>query len=284
MRYQGALIFAAFLLASTARADESLEAKALRAALDLAWAHSSPEAARELGPRALELVDCVARRRGDPAFLASSAEAVTAFSFAFRHETDVSSAVELYRRGFDYACRALSPDGSFALAARTGGEAFDRELARRRREDLHALYWGAVAWGARLDLERDEIETPAELPSAIAMMKRVRELEPDMEYGGPDLFLAHYEAILGPGLGGSTERMKAHFDECLERGGDRYLLARVQLARDYAVSVQDRRLFEETLRDVIDADPGVLPERALMNRVAQDRAATLLSRVEEFFP
>ncbi len=286
MRRQAASVLLIWIgLAASARADESIEARTLGAVRDLAFRYATPEVGRELGPWLLEAVEWLAARcPGDRDVAAVSAELTAAWSFAFCHEADPAEAIRLYELAWAHAARALSPDGSFARAAVEGGDALDRDLGARTARDVPALYWGAVAWGARLDLQRDSLATPAELPSVVAILERVLVLDPGFEYGGPDMLIAHQEAILGPGLGGDNDRMKARFDASIDRTGGRYLLARVQRARDYAVAAQDRDLFETTLRDVLAASAEDLPERAFFNRVAQERAASYLARAEEFFP
>ena len=45
----------------------------------------------------------------------------------------------------------------------------------------------------------------------------------------------------------------------------------------------DAGTFESSLREVLDAQPGALPEAELLNRIARVKAEALLARTEEIF-
>ncbi|MBI4615203.1 MAG: hypothetical protein HY720_16430 [Planctomycetes bacterium] len=266
-------------------ADDSVVASLVEHARDLAYAHATPESARCLGPGLLEAVDwLVERRPEDGRLLVLAAELHAGLGYALYHEDGPERAKAHYRLAWDFACRALDARGPFSEAARTGGKDLADELKGRWDVDAPALYWAAFSLGARLDLEREAVETLGDLPSVRQILARVRELAPRFEYGSPELLLAHDHAMRGRGMGGSVEEMKALLEEALATSENRYLPARVAYARDYAVAVQDRGLFEETLREVLSTPPEVLPERAFANRVAQQQARRLLDRAGDYFP
>ena len=55
------------------------------------------------------------------------------------------------------------------------------------------------------------------------------------------------------------------------------------LAKGYCVQVQDRELFESTLREIIDAPPDLYPEQRMANEIAKRRARRLLGRIDDLF-
>jgi hypothetical protein len=61
------------------------------------------------------------------------------------------------------------------------------------------------------------------------------------------------------------------------------LLARVLLARRYAVMMQDKKLFRDTLVKVLQTDPAIWPEQRLANEVAHRRARRYLKMEKEWF-
>ena len=61
------------------------------------------------------------------------------------------------------------------------------------------------------------------------------------------------------------------------------LLAQVFLAKTWSVQTFDPESFRSSLREVLDAPPGRLPEAELLNRIAQRKARILLARSEEIF-
>ena len=264
---------------------EEVPARIVAGIRDLGNRYGTPKSLRATGPRLLQGVDrWVARRPDDRALLLEAAELHASIAFAVHHEESPERAIERYDRAFEYACRAVDPSGEFGRLARRGGRGLRRDLEARETDEARALYWVSFAWGGRLDLQRDSLAAAIELPSAVSIMRRVREVDPSIEYGGPDLFLAHYEAILGPGLGGSVTRMNDHFESALAQSDGRNLLVHVQMAREYATSIQDRDLFVRLLREVRSTSPRILPDRVLVNRVARQRAARSLERVDDYFP
>ena len=59
-----------------------------------------------------------------------------------------------------------------------------------------------------------------------------------------------------------------------------YLDNYVAYAKEYAVRAKDRALFESLLRHVLDAPIGNWP---FWNRMAKDRAAELLGKIDKYF-
>ena len=92
-----------------------------------------------------------------------------------------------------------------------------------------------------------------------------------------------YHGSLPKMLGGRPKKSKLHFDASLAKTGDKYLLAKFLMAKTYAVQVQDRALFERTLRAVVDAPEDAPEKMALANAVARIKAARLLKRIDELF-
>ena len=60
-------------------------------------------------------------------------------------------------------------------------------------------------------------------------------------------------------------------------------MANVFFAKTLCVLTFDAGSFESSLREVLDAPDGALPEAELLNRIARAKAARLLARTEEIF-
>ena len=54
-------------------------------------------------------------------------------------------------------------------------------------------------------------------------------------------------------------------------------------AKHYAVRVQDRELFVETLEEIIAAPDNLLPEQNLANEIAKQQAKDLLEETDDMF-
>ena len=63
----------------------------------------------------------------------------------------------------------------------------------------------------------------------------------------------------------------------------KFLLIKVMMARSYAVTTQDRPLFEATLKAVLAAPSDLYPEQRLANEIAKRRAKRYLDHAEEYF-
>ena len=97
-----------------------------------------------------------------------------------------------------------------------------------------------------------------------------------------DLFYGIYYTVLPLGGGRDLDKARRHFERSMKIAGPDYLLNRVTFAEFYARYAFDPELFEQTLRNVLAADPKV-PEYTLMNSVAQRRARVLLDQMDDLF-
>lgn len=55
------------------------------------------------------------------------------------------------------------------------------------------------------------------------------------------------------------------------------------MAQSYAVQVQDKSLFESSLKTVEDASIDILPEQRLVNAIAKEKAKALLAKENDLF-
>lgn len=65
--------------------------------------------------------------------------------------------------------------------------------------------------------------------------------------------------------------------------GNQALAAKVLFAEYYAAGIKDRRLYETTLREVVNSPAAELPELTLSNTLAKEKAGRLLEKTEEYF-
>jgi hypothetical protein len=134
-----------------------------------------------------------------------------------------------------------------------------------------------------VSLQPNEPDAIASIPTANAMMEWVQGREPGFFYGGPSLYFGVYYGSFPPALGGKPALAKEYFDRARGAGQGKFLMTDVLYARVYAVVTQDRGLFEDLLKRVVEAPSDLLPEQALANSVAKKRARQLLARAEELF-
>jgi len=243
------------------------------------------ELVRDGAPAYLLLLDAMAADNpGNEAILLAASEAQLAYATAFIDKADKQRAREMYRKARNYGQQAL------ALRNRRFGEAreaplddFTESLKRFRPRDAEALLTTATAWAMWIIAHSDSPAAMGQMSRVLAMMERVRELDPEVRQGGVDLFYGIYYTVMPLGGGRDLERAREHFERSIAIAGPDALMPRVTFAEFYARYAFDRDLFEQTLRAVLAADPRDDDDIALMNAVARLRAERLLEQADEYF-
>jgi hypothetical protein len=178
--------------------------------------------------------------------------------------------------------RADDTEQAFAAGPDRLREFLAREL--RDRDDAPALFWTGYAWGAAIDISRDDPALVADLSLAKTLVERSVELDETYYEAAGHTFLGYSAAILGRTLGGDPEGGRRHFERALALTRRKALMAQLNYARSYAVQTQNRTLFSALLREVVQASPDLNPRARLPNEVARRRAARLLARADTLFP
>lgn len=222
------------------------------------------------------------------AFLEDHMERARAADDEAREEYWRRRARAAYRRGKMFGLIFLDvrhhADGGAEAVARRGIEAWRAYLRRFDDvEDVPALYWTANAWASLISVSVDDSEALLDLPFAVALAERARELDPHYYQGAIDALFAVYHASTPATLGGQPEVARREFEAALATSSRHMLTYQVLYARTYAVQVQDRALYTRLLQEVMDAGD-VLPAERLANLVAKRRAARYLAEADALFP
>lgn len=152
-----------------------------------------------------------------------------------------------------------------------------------------ALLWTGVGLGGAVNHNKDNPAMVAQVAKAKAIIERVIELDDKhnqkdkAKRGFAHIVRAMLHLSLPKALGGDPESGKKHFDRAIEITENKFLLAKVLLARRYAVAVQDKELFRKTLVEVLQTDPAIWPAQRLANEIAHRRAKRYLKIEKEFF-
>lgn len=192
-------------------------------------------------------------------------------------------AKRFYGRGKKFGLMLLSKNGSFKKALVGPLDDFKGALNKFGKKDVPALFWTAFNWGNLINFSKDSPEAIVELPKVEALMRRVIELDDTYNYSGPHLFLGAFYASRPPMLGGQPEEAKKEFELAIDQTGGKYYMSKVLYAQFYAVQTQNKGLFESLLKEVIAADPAVMPEQRLANEIAIRRAQILIQKEKLFF-
>lgn len=217
----------------------------------------------------------------NPDLLLRAAEANAGYAFAF--VKDRKRKRMFVQKARDYSLRVLKQNDTFRDAFDGSLDEFIASLQSFEKEDVPALFFASSSWLQWIGLSMTDPEALMDLPKVEAMMERVLELDDTFMYGSIHATFGAYYAARSITLGGKPVKAKFHFDKAFEISDAKYLPFHFFYARYYAVQIQDRALFIETLQNVISAPPNLLPEKNLANEIARRKAKELLAQVDEYF-
>lgn len=193
-------------------------------------------------------------------------------------------AENLYLRGKDYALKILELKNSdFKNAMNSDFETFEQSLNQFNEGAVPALFWTAYNWGNWLNLNLESPEAIAIAPKVERMMKKVLDFDSTYFFGGPHLLYGAYFGARPPMLGGDPHKSQIHFEKALSMTKRKFLITHVLYAQYYAVQAQDQKLFEQLLKEVIDAPHDIYPEQNLITEIAKKKAERLLANRKHYF-
>lgn len=178
--------------------------------------------------------------------------------------------LRLRDRGFDAAV-----NGGLATFKQWVDDHFYRE------EDAEILITTGLAYFVYMLESEEGLAAAVDLPYGRYLLERSIELDPEAESGIGLSTLGVVECTIPALLGGRPKigmKMMERAAEMTERKVHGIL---VGMAERCAVALQDRKLYNKLLMEVIEA--GDVPEERLPNKLARRRAELLLKQTGEFF-
>ncbi len=192
--------------------------------------------------------------------------------------------IQIYERSRKYGLSLISQyQKNFPAVLEQDLDSIAIALKRLDKKQMPALFWTVFAWGNIINLLQDDPARLAELPKVDLLMQRVKELDEKYFFAGPHLFYGVYYGGRPEMLGGDPEKAGFHFQRAVEISGGKYLMTRFLLAKYYAVRIQDRALFEQTLKEIISAPVDLNPEQGLANQLAKRNAERWLGYADDIF-
>ena len=197
-------------------------------------------------------------------------------------------ATHIFTRCLNYALKQLGEpwqtklfgpsDELTKLAKDTGGDKRDQ------------MMWTALALGSIVNHNLKDPELLAYASTVEAILTRVLELDAAHLPGRKDYAaLPHiafgmlYTAVSAQ-FGGKPDKAREHFETALRLTDGKLLLARALMGYRVGVITNDRKLFHDQLKQVLETPPSVWPEQRLANEVAHRRARRYLSHEKQLFP
>lgn len=241
-----------------------------------------PETIKKGVPAYLILISSMIRGEPENAdLLESGAKLYGAYASGFTDTADSKKA--LANRAFDYASRAMCiRDQGFCDVKKLSYFEFERLLATIEKPQAEHLFVFVSSWAGLIEANSSDWNAVADLPKVKAGIQRVLDIDESVNNGNAHLYMAVMESLLPPTLGGKPALAKKHFDRAIEISKGHNLMAKVLYAEKYARMLFDRKLHDELLQQVIDADVG--PEdQILVNTLAKQKAAELLLEADDYF-
>lgn len=173
---------------------------------------------------------------------------------------------------------AVSPEFKTRMK---NGDKLEKAIEAIGKEGVPTLYWYATNLGkwakkkgfAVLLGNKDKVK---------AVMERCLALDSGYFYSAPDRYFGAFYAIAPSFAGGDLDKSEAHYKASLEKQPN-YLGTHVLMAENLAVKRQNKDLFMEQLKFVIDADEAVIPELVPEARVEKQKAKELLEKIDDLF-
>jgi hypothetical protein len=198
-------------------------------------------------------------------------------------ETDAAVFADMkkhYELGMQHAQNALliqNPDYAKALKL---GTPMGKAIAGLGRDAVPALYWWSTNLG-KWALAQGVAKALGEVDNIKAAMDRVLSLQADYFYYAPYRYFGAYYTKL-PFPTGDLPKSLENFQQAVAKS-PKYIGVNVLYAEQYAVKVNDKKLFREQLEAAISADPAAEPDVQPENEVEQKKAALLLKQIDDLF-
>ncbi len=159
---------------------------------------------------------------------------------------------------------------------------FQTSLTQVNAKDIAYLYTYGSAWATWIQANKGDWNAVADLPRVEAIMMRIVAIDESYEWGRAHLYLGVINSQLPATLGGQPEKGRVHFEKAIALSGGQDLIAKVELARNYARLVFDKTLHDQLLNEVLTT-PTTISALTLSNTLAREAASELLATSAEYF-
>jgi hypothetical protein len=206
------------------------------------------------------------------------------YAFCCAEDSNAKEASELYLKGRDLALGELRRYSYFDQAYGDTVRKFTHALSYNfDKRNLQALYWSAMNWTGWINLNLDKSEARSDIPKAIAMLEFINGLDASYAGGSVHAAMGSLYGNRTAADGGDPEKARQEFDKALIYSGGSFLAFNVMQARFYATQIQDRALFQKTLKQVLDTPATTYADKAFVNEVARRKAKLLLDNMDRYF-
>ena len=184
-------------------------------------------------------------------------------------------AARLYARAHLHAMTALTrSDGGFATALRATDP---QKQPRLTQAQVPLAYWAAASLGGLISMSKDDPDLVADLPLSMRLAELAWQVQPSYGQGALASLMGTLESAK---VGGSRSKATRYFDQAIDLSGGQEAGPYVAKAENVALPAEDKKLFEQLLRQALDISQ---QHRSLQNEVMRERAQWLLVSVDDLF-
>lgn len=184
-------------------------------------------------------------------------------------------AARLYARAHRHAMTALErSDAGFAAALRATDP---KKYPRLTQAQVPLAYWAAASLGGLISMSKDDPELVADLPLSMRLAELAWQTNPAYGQGSLASLMGTLESAK---VGGSRQKATQYFDQAIDLSRGQEAGPYVAKAESVALPAEDRKQFEQLLRQALDISK---QHRSLQNEVMRERAQWLLASADDLF-
>ena len=213
-------------------------------------------------------------------FVSADASGIPSEEVDARMEANLR-AKRLLQRAFRRSSAALEYRRAGTLAALSRGD--PSPLKTLKAKDVPLLYWTSASALGAFSLDPFDPSVSKHLATAVALLERALELDPDWNYGALQELVISLAPSLPRDLGGGEDRAEAAYRRALDASRGLRASPYVSYASSVCVARQDYRAFKEALETALAVDVDADPAGRLANIIAQRNAKRLLAQAPEIF-
>ncbi len=187
---------------------------------------------------------------------------------------------ETYERAAAFGEKAMATNAEFRTLVESG-KSLEESLGVLTVAEVPAIYWTAASLGKWA--KASGITAALKYKTRIkAMIERVEKLAPDYFFGAAARYWGGYYAVAPSFAGGDMKKSRTSFDRSLAAAPE-YLGTKVLMAEVYATKIQDRKLFDALLQEVLSSKEDRHPELGPENTWEKKKAQRLLNTADDLF-
>lgn len=211
------------------------------------------------------------------------AQGYSGYAMGFVEDYDPERAKMFYLRARDYALQVLRKDKSFLTAEKKGLDPLTNVVNDYGIDKVPALFWAGFAGAGYINLDLTNPMALVDLPKIQLFMDRVETLNPSFYYGAVYLYQGSVLGMKPVIMGGNPDKAKEYFEKNLELNEKKFLLAYIYMAKYYAAKTLNEELYEQCIQKIKSTPVDILPEMALVNKIAKRKAKLLMQSKEDIF-